>query len=111
VILAERGHLLAVPGRWLDAPDTSWLRPEQLSALGALLTGTRRGKRAQQSILLALHRNPNAAADEVPGAAHRINLLLDLQRLAGSKAPRQVRPVAVGSERDRRCPARAPAAL
>jgi hypothetical protein len=87
------------------------LRPEQLSALGALLIGTRRGNRAQQSLLLALHRNPNAAYEELPGAADRINFLIDAQRLAGSKAPTQLRPVAAGTERDGRCPARAPAAL
>ena len=82
------------------------LRPEQLSALGALLIGTRRGNRAQQSLLLALHRNPDAAVEELPGAADRINRLIDVQRLAGSKAPSELRPAASGTERDGRCSAR-----
>jgi hypothetical protein len=42
------------------------LRPEQLSALGALLIGTRRGNRAEQSLLLALHRNPSTAVEVLP---------------------------------------------
>jgi hypothetical protein len=86
------------------------LRPEQLSALGALLIGTRRGNRAQQSLLLALHRNPSAGVEEVPGAADRINLLIDLQRLAESQAPSELEHAAVGTEREAWCPARAPAA-
>jgi hypothetical protein len=75
------------------------LRPEQLSALGALLIGTRRGNRAQQSLLLALHGNPNAEVEKLPGAVDRINLLIDVQRLAGSKAQSELKPVAVGSKR------------
>jgi hypothetical protein len=86
------------------------LRPEQLSALGALLIGTRRGNRARQSVLLALHRNPNAAVEELPGAADRINLLIDVQQPAGSKAPTQRRPVAVGTGNDWRFPTRPAAA-
>jgi hypothetical protein len=87
------------------------LRPEQLSALGALLIGTRRGNREQQSLLLALHRNPAAEVEELPGAADRIKLLIDVPRRASSKAQTQLRPVDAGSERDGQCPARAAAAV
>jgi hypothetical protein len=87
------------------------LRPEQLSALGALLIGTRRGNRARQSLLLALHRDPNAAVEELPGATDRISHLIDVQRRADSKAPTQQRPVAGGTECDGWCPARAPAPI
>jgi hypothetical protein len=87
------------------------LRAEQLSALGALLIGTRRGNRAQQSLLLALHRNPNVAVEALPGAADRINLLIDIHRLAGwSKAPPELPPPAAGAERDRRSRTRESAA-
>lgn len=34
------------------------LQPAQLTALAALLVGTRRGRRAEQSLLRALHRDP-----------------------------------------------------
>lgn len=76
------------------------LGPEQLSALGALLIGTRRGNRAQQSLLLALHRNPNAAVEELPGAADRISRLIDVRGLASSKAPSNLQPDAVASGDD-----------
>ena len=52
------------------------LQPEQLSALAALLIGTRRGDRERQSLLLALHRDQTVTPDRVPGAAERIGQLL-----------------------------------
>jgi len=54
------------------------LSPDQLSALSALLIGTRRGDRARQSLLLALHRNPAAVEAEVPGADRRMTTLLEV---------------------------------
>jgi hypothetical protein len=49
----------------------------ELAALGALLVGTRRGDRARQSLLWALHRDLGICIDDVPGAARRIALLAD----------------------------------
>ena len=60
--------------------DALGLRPEQLSALGALLVGTRRGDRERQSMLLALHRDRRATPERVPGATERIRRLLDVER-------------------------------
>lgn len=65
------------------------LQPEQLSALGALLIGTRRGNREQQSLLLALHRDRSVTPDRVPGAAGRIGRLLDDSRHVGSVSQTQ----------------------
>lgn len=59
------------------------LRPEQLSALGALLIGTRRGDRQRQSLLLALHRDRTITPDRVPGAVERIGRLLEVERQHG----------------------------
>jgi hypothetical protein len=52
------------------------LEPAQLSALAALLIGTRRGDRGRQSLLLALHRDRTVTPERVPGAAERIGRLL-----------------------------------
>jgi len=52
------------------------LQPEQLSALGALLIGTRRGDRAQQSLLLALHRDVTVDPADVPGTQKRLRVLV-----------------------------------
>jgi hypothetical protein len=88
------------------------LRPEQLSALGALLIGTRRGNRAQQSLLLALHRDPSATVEAIPGADERVGLLVNVHWLASSNAaPSDLRPAAVGTKADGRYPAGASAAL
>jgi hypothetical protein len=56
--------------------ETLGLQPKQLAALGALLIGTRRGNRAQQSLLLALHRDLTTSPDDVPGATARIAKVL-----------------------------------
>lgn len=47
----------------------------ELAALAALLIGPRRGDRAAQSLLLALHRDPNASPADVVGARDRIAFL------------------------------------
>ena len=52
------------------------LLPSELSALAALLIGRRRGDRAQESLLLALHRNLTTSADDVPRARERLAVLL-----------------------------------
>jgi len=59
------------------------LEPEQLSALAALLIGTRRGDRERQSLLLALHRDRTVTPDRVPGATERIGRLLGADRRFG----------------------------
>ena len=51
------------------------LAPRQLSALGGLLIGTRRGDRRRQSLLLALHEDPETDPAAVDGARRRIALL------------------------------------
>ena len=55
------------------------LQPKQLTALGALLIGTRRGERERQSLLMALHRDLSTSPADVPGAPGRIAHLLDPQ--------------------------------
>jgi hypothetical protein len=52
------------------------LLPSELSALAALLIGRRRGDRAQESMLLALHRDLATTADDVPRARERLAALL-----------------------------------
>jgi hypothetical protein len=52
------------------------LLPSELSALAALLIGRRRGDRAQESMLLALHRDLATTADDVPRARERLAVLL-----------------------------------
>ena len=52
------------------------LLPDELSALAALLIGRRRGDRAQESLLLALHRDLATTADDVPRARERLAVLL-----------------------------------
>jgi hypothetical protein len=56
--------------------DELGLSPEELSALGALLVGSRRGAREPQSLLLALARDPAATFDQVKGARARVAALL-----------------------------------
>ena len=51
------------------------LSPQELSALAALLIGPRRGDRAGQCLLLALHRDPTTDPADVPGAVARIGVL------------------------------------
>lgn len=60
------------------------LGAEQLSALGALLIGTRRGDRASQSLLLALHRDTAIDAAGVTGSAERLRVLLAAETRAAS---------------------------
>lgn len=48
---------------------------DELSALGALLIGPRKGDRAAQSLLLALRRDITTPTDAVMGAAARVGLL------------------------------------
>jgi hypothetical protein len=56
--------------------STLGLQPEQVSALAALMIGTRRGDRERQSLLLARHRNRTVTPEHVPGAAERIGQLV-----------------------------------
>jgi len=51
------------------------LAPQELSDLGALLVGPRRGKRAAQCLLLALRADPDADPATVDGALARIRRL------------------------------------
>jgi hypothetical protein len=55
--------------------DVLGLSPDELSALAALLIGPRRGERSAHSLLLALNRDPAAAAADVNGALARIQVL------------------------------------
>ncbi len=110
--VAEIAHRLAVQpsdvGYWLDAigraldvmadarrsyeeytlrrdpylREVLGLTLDELSALGALLIGPRKGDRAAQSLLLALHRDLAVPTDAVVGAAARVGLL----RAAGRDA-------------------------
>ncbi|HYO20203.1 MAG TPA: hypothetical protein VES02_16240 [Dermatophilaceae bacterium] len=48
---------------------------DEISALAALLIGPRKGDRAAQSLLLALHRDITVPTDTVAGAGARISLL------------------------------------
>jgi hypothetical protein len=52
------------------------LLPSELSTLAALLVGRRRGDRARESLLLALHRDLTTTADDVPRARERLAVLL-----------------------------------
>lgn len=51
------------------------LTPDELSALGALLIGPRKGDRAAQSLLLALRRDVATPTESVLGASARVALL------------------------------------
>ena len=55
--------------------DQLGLTLPELSALAALMIGPRRGNRAEQSLLLALHRDPATPVDLVVGAARRLSVL------------------------------------
>lgn len=55
--------------------DVLGLSLDEISALAALLIGPRKGDRAAQSLLLALHRDPAALTASVVGASARISLL------------------------------------
>lgn len=55
--------------------DVLKLSATELAALAALLIGPRRGDRAAQSLLLALHRDPAARFADVVGAVDRIAFL------------------------------------
>lgn len=59
---------------------------DELSALAALLIGPRKGDRAAQSLLLALHRNVDIPTDQVVGAPARIRLLRK-RRLGSAVSP------------------------
>lgn len=99
-LLVDRG---ACPRRWRDAVDRAvqvladsrdsyrehdlrrdpylrlvvGLQPRQLSALAGLLIGTRRGDRAAQSLLRALHADPATDPATVHGASDRLRTLLE----------------------------------
>ena len=99
-LLVDRG---ACPRRWRDALDRAvqvladsrdsyrehdlrrdpylrlvlGLHPRQLSALAGLLIGTRRGDRAAQSLLRALHDDPATDPATVDGALDRLRILLE----------------------------------
>jgi len=55
--------------------------------LGALLIGPRRGDRAAQSLLLALHRDPTARPEDVVGAVDRIAFLQSRRHAATGALP------------------------
>ena len=55
--------------------DALGLTNEELVALAALLIGPRKGDRAAQSLLLALHRDVDARPEDVVGAVDRIAFL------------------------------------
>ena len=63
------------------------LLPDELSALGALLIGRRRGDRAQESLLLALHRDLATTADDVPRARERLAALLSRTEHRSQRCP------------------------
>jgi hypothetical protein len=65
--------------------DVLGLSGAELAALAALLIGPRRGDRASQSLLLALHRDPSASPCDVVGAVDRIAFLA-ARRRAGTAA-------------------------
>lgn len=62
--------------------ETVGLTPDELSALGALLIGPRKGDRAAQSLLLALHRDAAVPTGAVVGAAARVDVLREARRRA-----------------------------
>ncbi len=64
--------------------DVAGLTPDELGALGALLIGPRRGDRAAQSLLLALHRDVTVPTEAVVGAAARIDVLRAARRNAAA---------------------------
>lgn len=59
----------------------------ELTALAALLIGTRKGDRAAQSLLLALHRDVDANPGDVDGAVDRIAFLTSRRRVADEALP------------------------
>ena len=67
--------------------DVLGLSGAELAALGALLIGPRRGDRAAQSLLLALHRDPAARPEDVVGAVDRIAFLQSRRKAATGALP------------------------
>jgi len=67
--------------------DVLGLSGAELAALGALLIGPRRGDRAAQSLLLALHRDPTARPEDVVGAVDRIALITSRRHTATGALP------------------------
>jgi len=67
--------------------DVLSLSGAELAALGALLIGPRRGDRAAQSLLLALHRDPTARPEDVVGAVDRIAFLQSRRHAATGALP------------------------
>jgi hypothetical protein len=63
------------------------LLPSELSALAALLIGRRRGDRAQESLLLALHQDLTSSADDVPRARERLTVLLSRVEHRAQRCP------------------------
>jgi len=79
---ARRSYEEVTLRRDLYLRDVLGLSGAELAALAALLIGPRRGDRASQSLLLALHRDPSASADDVVGAVDRIVFLTARRRAA-----------------------------
>src|SRR5665647_2237021 len=67
--------------------DVLGLSGGELAALGALLIGPRRGDRAAQSLLLALHRDHTARPEGVVGAVDRIAFLTSRRHAATGALP------------------------
>lgn len=67
--------------------DVLGLSGAELAALAALMIGPRRGDRAAQSLLLALHRDPSATPEDVVGAVDRIAFLTARRRAATAALP------------------------
>jgi hypothetical protein len=63
------------------------LLPSELSALAALLIGRRRGDRAHESLLLALHRDLTTSADDVARAQERLAVLLARSEHGSERCP------------------------
>lgn len=79
---ARRSYEEVTLRRDLYLRDVLQLTGAELAALAALLIGPRRGDRAAQSLLLALHRDPKARPDDVVGAVDRIAFLTSRRHTA-----------------------------
>ncbi len=79
---ARRSYEEVTLRRDLYLRDVLQLTGAELAALAALLIGPRRGDRAAQSLLLALHRDPTARPADVVGAVDRIAFLTSRRHAA-----------------------------
>ncbi len=84
---ARRSYEEVTLRRDLYLRDVLGLSGAELAALAALMIGPRRGDRAAQSLLLALHRDPSARPDDVVGAVDRIAFLTARRRAATAALP------------------------